>query len=703
MTHSLWRRCFVAAVLVAALVLSGTLDGPAAAGDTYQATLDYMVDPGAYDNSVEAANASAIRYPRIVVDRNVTSPYAGTVYVLGLQPVGNGSCSTPAVVRSLDGGKTFDAPHVANLCLPGLTLDPVVARDGTLYAAAWGPRILRSTDAGLTWTILATLGDAAGPASLTTDAVTGGLFVAWVNASWPGSGDVFVRSSWDGGLTWLPPVHPLAAGIVGASPQLAVFGTAAVLSVVATNASGPFVAAVTSQDGGTTWPYSAALTPVAYCNRFSAPSVAVSPGGLFAVSWYADPAYAGTGCWDTMGNTTEIFVSLSSDRGRTFSEPRLAGGPPGFPTESFGDAVAFDDASRLYVTWHAIQESTWNGTVYVAGSADLAETFDEANFSTRLQVSGGNSTAQENLAAGLNGTVFLVWVVLPVGSLGSGVYVRAIAGEASGTVDLSAALASAPVTIELRDNRTGGLGARMPWTGGTVSVQGLVPSLYNVSVQVNQTSVPAGTMPIRTWGRTAFSVRVNVTESQVTPPPVNPPPNGGPSGTSPWPLLAAAAVGLLGSGAILASLLHTRLVREEALQRKVRLLMFEYVRDHPGASFSEVRHALGLENGVAAYHLQVLEKLGLVHSESHRRHRWYYPNGDVSLWRELPLSPLQATIVEAVRKEPGIGVRELSRRTGRRASSIGYNVKALARDGVILTNRENRKVRCFPGDRSETT
>ena len=681
------------AAVVVGLVLSGALDVPSAADDGYRATLDYTVDPGAYDNSVWLANVTAVSYPRIVVDRNATSPYAGTLYVLGLRPADNGTCGSPAVVRSSDGGRTFDAFQVSTLCVPGLTLDPVVVPNGTLYAAAWGPRILRSADGGQNWTVLATLGNASSPASLAVDAVTGGLFVAWTEAPWPGSGNVSVRSSWDGGVTWVPAARPLPAGLQGFSPQLAVFGTSAVLGLVATNASGPFVAVVDSQDGGAGWSAPQPLTQAAYCEQFSAPSAAVSPGGVFAVSWYEDPGYTGTGCWDTMGNTTETFVSVSSDGGRTFGAPRHAGGPPGFPTVSFGDALAFDDASRLYVTWHSVQVD-WTGTVYVANSTDPGAGFEVNGFSTGLAVSGGNSTAQENLAPGFHGTVYLVWTDFNPGSQ-EGIYVRAIAGEASGTVDLPPSAASSAVSIELRDGRTGALGAQVAWTGGVVTVQGLTPSLYNVSVGINGTAVPAGTMPLRTWGRTSFTVRVNASGGggSVPPPPnePNPPP-------SLLPVLAAAGVGLLGAGAILATLLHTRLARETALQRKVRLLLFEYVRDHPGASFSEVRHALGLENGVTAYHLSVLEKLGLVHSESRRRHRWYYPNGDVSLWRELPLSPLQTSIVEAVRREPGIGVRELARRVDHRASSVGYSVKALSRDGVLRTDRVNRRLRCFPAD-----
>src|SRR5437879_915635 len=111
-----------------------------------------------------AAPTSAMIYPRIAIDRDPASPRDGTIYVVGLQYAPNGSCGNPAVVRSIDGGRTFDAPHVAPLCLSGLSLD-VTADNGTLFAASWGPRLLRSTDGGISWEILATIGNASAPAS----------------------------------------------------------------------------------------------------------------------------------------------------------------------------------------------------------------------------------------------------------------------------------------------------------------------------------------------------------------------------------------------------------------------------------------------------------------------------------------------------------------------------------------------------------
>ena len=597
MTDSLWRRCLVAIAVSAVLATMGGAGAATDPADAYQAALAYTVDPGAYNNSVHAANVTSLLYPRIVADLNATSPYVGTVYLLGLQPNPNGTCQAPAVVRSLDGGRTFGPLEVSDVCLPGLTFDPVVAANGTIYAASWGPRILASADGGRAWTLLATLGNASSPASLALDPASGALSVAWIDRPWPEPGNLSFRSSRDGGLNWTATELPLPPGLRAFSPQVAVNGTSAVVSLIAYNATGPYVAAVASPDGGTTWGAVFPLTPSAPCLAVSAPSIAVSPGGVFAIAWYADPAYAGTDCWGGLGNTTEALVALSWDGGRTFGAPRVAGGPPAWPTMSFGDEVLFDADSRLYVTWHSI-DATWNGTVFVASSPDYGEAFDEGSFSTVLQVGGGNSTAQETLARAPDGGVLLAWEAFdptggPVGPL-AGIWVRAVAGEAHGRVRLPAA-SSPSVTVELRDNLTGALVASMPWTGQPFDLGGLSPGAYRVSIDVNGTRLSPGTIPVRIWGRTAFAV--DVTAEGVTPP-------GG--GEPPWPWIAAGGA-LAGGGIAAAAVYHTRIAREDVLQRKVRQLLYEYIRAHPGASFSQVRDGLGIQNGATSYHLRVLE------------------------------------------------------------------------------------------------
>src|SRR5437867_410338 len=654
-------------------------------------SLSYSVQAGAYDNAVRVGNVTDMHYPRIVVDRGPASPYRGTVYVLGLGAWAEGTtCPMIVVARSFDGGQTFEAPRpTTKLCTYGPSLSVGIDGSGTLYAAGWGPVVARSSDSGLSWTTVADLRpcDCANtpPASLVVDPVTDAVYVVWAPSDDVGvwslaSGPIRMSTSRDGGGSWTAPVDILPNGTAGARPQVASFMDSVVVTFrLGDGPSGLYVAAVASQDGGRQWGAPIAVDAPDPCQAWPEPSTAASLSGLFAISWTA--MTGSLGCSGQWGASTESWVAVSRDRGRTFSAPVNAGGPPAWIGAGFGGAVAFDDASQLFVTWRSIASANWTGTVYVANSTDL-ETFENASFALRLETGGSNATAEENLAPGLNGIVYLAWTVFRGSGPETGIYVRAITGEAEGELVLHSDFGPDPIDVDLRDSITNESRARVRWTGGRASVPGLPPGAYYVWLLGGTGSARAGAIPVRTWGLTSFTLEVGV--------------GAGPA--FPWTIPLGLAVGVALLGAALASLHYTRIAREQVLQRKVRLLMCEYVRDNPGASFAAVRDAMGLKNGVAAYHLGVLETQGLLHSESKRRHRWYYTNGAASVWKDLPLSPLQSSIIDAVRRSPGIGVRELARTLGRRSSPVAYNVTMLAREGVLRTERAGRMLHCYPAE-----
>jgi len=317
--------------------------------------------------------------------------------------------------------------------------------------------------------------------------------------------------------------------------------------------------------------------------------------------------------------------------------------------------------------------------VYVGSSADLGQNFENASFRVSFQGGGANTTSFEHLVAGLDDRIYLTRYDIR----GGGALFRGVSGEASGDVVSDRQFVpGADVGIELVDPETAAVRGKAAWTGSPLLFAELPSDVYDVWIHVGNESARAGAMPVRTWSSTAFTIRV-----------------GGPGAPSfPWTTAAIAAGLVVFVAAALVALQHTRLAREEILQREVRRLIYECIQGHPGSSFTEIRNAVGLRNGVAAYHLRVLEKQGLVHTKKGRHYRWYYPNGDVSLWRGFPLSALQKSLLEEVHRAPGIGIRELARNVNHHHASVAYNVKGLAREGLLRTQRTGRKICCYPMD-----
>ena len=129
--------------------------------------------------------------------------------------------------------------------------------------------------------------------------------------------------------------------------------------------------------------------------------------------------------------------------------------------------------------------------------------------------------------------------------------------------------------------------------------------------------------------------------------------------------------------------------REEALDHFVRGQIFEYLRDHPGATYTEIKARLSLNNGTAAHHLRVLEKMGfLVSKRDGRMKRFFHVDAPAKFVPSV-LSPLQYNILSLLAQEP-LSQSDLARRLDYSKQRVSYNVKRLRRDGYVDLERDGR-------------
>lgn len=685
------RAAFVgAAVLLSSVVLAPMILS------TGQGLL-FSVLPSGYNNAVRVSNSSLMMNPRIVVGP-VAANGSHSVYVLGLSPYSSWTCSanttqnstcTPLVVaRSLDGGQSFGPPKTTSTRLPGLSVDGLALPNGTLVAASWGPWISVSTDGGTTWNVTAVLATRADPGSLARDPVTGNLYVVWASyAAWAiVPGPLYMSTSQDGGYHWSVPEMVLPSSPGGQVPGVAAYAGHVVVSF-AYGTVPTYVATIASPDGGGTWSNVTPIsTPVGNATVSvlvdGEPSIAVSPTGVFAIAWYRDTRNA-TACTPQscdLPPTTAELVSFSLDSGSTWSSPVAAASPAGYLGPTGGHSAVFDDSGRLYAAWVTLSSDRSTESLYVASSDRSLDRFSSSSFSVTLEASTQPGfTEAEDLGVGGQGAVFLVWA----SSTPDGIFVRTVTGTVSGTLRGPPGPAGASPTIELRDLVTGSVVREAAWTGTAVTFDSLPPDTYGVWLVAGNSSVSYGAIPVEGWSQTSFTI---LTAS------------GSPSPVEVWDVIAILAACALLFAAVQATLLYTRLAKEDVLQRKVRALIYEFIQTHPGSSFGAIRNTLALQNGGLEYHLAVLENQGFVHSELRGRHRWYFPNGNAALWKDVPLSPLQQTIVDAIRDSPGIGIRDLARKTSRRPSTVDYLVKGLAREGVLREERIGRRVQYFTSE-----
>ena len=172
------------------------------------------------------------------------------------------------------------------------------------------------------------------------------------------------------------------------------------------------------------------------------------------------------------------------------------------------------------------------------------------------------------------------------------------------------------------------------------------------------------------------------------------------------PTIALAALALLvgawfggtdrGQSALFLFLLplYTREKDAKVLDQFTRGQIFGYVRVHPGDSFTDLKRNLQLENGVLAYHLNVLEKENLVRSRTKGTRRLYYPLEAVPI-EDGGLHELQDRMLEMLQGTPGITVRELADKLGVSRQLAVYHLRALTSRGLAKVDRHGLKMRCF--------
>jgi DNA-binding MarR family transcriptional regulator len=128
--------------------------------------------------------------------------------------------------------------------------------------------------------------------------------------------------------------------------------------------------------------------------------------------------------------------------------------------------------------------------------------------------------------------------------------------------------------------------------------------------------------------------------------------------------------------------------REQTLDHFVRGQIYEYLQSHPGATFTDIKDHFSLNNGTAAHHLMVLEKMGfLVSKRDGRTKRFFRVDAPT---RSVPstLSPLQYNILHVLAQESP-SQADLARRLASSKQRVSHNVKRLRRDGYLDLGTED--------------
>jgi Bacterial Ig-like domain (group 2) len=360
----------------------------------------FSIDGGAtFRDAGEVGSSHWGSDPSVAVDRS------GNFYfgLFDLLP-GSSTIDRVAVFKSTDGGATFlqsasASGNVDNQSgindKPTVVVDNTGGRfDGNVYASwALAKGVLnilfsRSTDGGASFSSPIQLSDGTSDnLSIPVVGPAGEVYVAWVDqAQLPQSGNIFVRKSTDGGVSFAQAV--LVATVIpageleadtqqycgrvlkgslsaGRAPIIAVDrsggpNSGTVYVVFSSHGAGNDRADVyltRSSDGGATWSTPSRLNDDATANDQWMPFVAVAPNGSVAVSWYDRRL-------DDQNLLIDLFMRISTTGGASFGPNLKITGvsfpPPGIDRtlgvpqytcymSSYNWIAA--DAANFYLVW----------------------------------------------------------------------------------------------------------------------------------------------------------------------------------------------------------------------------------------------------------------------------------------------------------------------------------------------------------------
>jgi len=137
--------------------------------------------------------------------------------------------------------------------------------------------------------------------------------------------------------------------------------------------------------------------------------------------------------------------------------------------------------------------------------------------------------------------------------------------------------------------------------------------------------------------------------------------------------------------------LYARIKKHEVLDNKTRLAIHGLVVESPGMHYNEIIREFDLTNGVAAYHLDVLEREGFIRSiRDGTLRRFYSSSTKVPGDHRATPDQTREHILEMVSTNPGINQKSIVDELGIGRTLVGYHLKTLIDEGYIEAHKQGR-------------
>ncbi|MDI6916392.1 MAG: CARDB domain-containing protein [Thermoplasmatales archaeon] len=177
------------------------------------------------------------------------------------------------------------------------------------------------------------------------------------------------------------------------------------------------------------------------------------------------------------------------------------------------------------------------------------------------------------------------------------------------------------------------------------------------------------------------------------------------------PEIAAVAAGVgVGAGLVLFALIGTEIGKyklftvlaplymktrkDDLLSQYTRGRVHGFIEANPGAHYSLIKRTLDLHNGTLAYHLDVLEKNGLVMRKKDGFKERFFPAN--KKLREIDyLSKSEEAVIDEIRAEPGITQKMLAYRLRISQPLTSYYATKMVEMGIITAVKDGKEIKYY--------
>jgi len=151
---------------------------------------------------------------------------------------------------------------------------------------------------------------------------------------------------------------------------------------------------------------------------------------------------------------------------------------------------------------------------------------------------------------------------------------------------------------------------------------------------------------------------------------------------------------LIFGGALLAMLAYSRL-RTSPFTNDNRRRVYEYIQAFPGSHFRGISRDLEMKNNSLAHHLRVLVESNELKERRDGIYKRFYAYDYVIDPRDIFLSRPKEDIVEAIGRNPGATVKEISESVAMPVQTVSSNLGHLYEEGVVRLERDGKYKRCY--------